>query len=186
MRLFVAIAIPQEIRNALASFIKELRAIAPQVKWVRAENLHVTLKFLGNTEESKLPAIENTLNAIRSTASVSLAFCGLGFFPNDKRPRVFWAGMVSSDNLKALASEIDNAAHCLGFPLEERPFAPHLTLARFEPPGMPPNLASTIAQNATREFGALTTNQFHLIQSTLKPTGAEYSTLRSFPFASET
>jgi RNA 2',3'-cyclic 3'-phosphodiesterase len=186
VRLFVAIEIPQEIRNTLAAFIKELRSIAPQAKWIRAENLHVTLKFLGNSNEQKLAALENALSAIRSSNPVSLQFRGLGFFPNPKRPRVLWAGMTSSPNLSTIAYDIDHAAHNLGFPLEDRPFAPHLTLARFEPPGVPSQLASAIADNASREFGAITTSQFHLIQSTLKPAGAEYSTLRSFPFASET
>jgi 2'-5' RNA ligase len=186
VRLFVAIEIPQDIRNALAIFIKELRAIAPQAKWVRAENLHVTLKFLGPTDNARVMAIENALSAIRNAEPVTLAFRGLSFFPSEKRPRVFWAGMDPSANLKPLAAEIDHAVHKLGFPLEERPFAPHLTLARFEPPGMPPKLAAAIAENACREFGCMTARQFHLIESKLKPTGAEYTTLRSFAFASET
>ncbi|HVM75647.1 MAG TPA: RNA 2',3'-cyclic phosphodiesterase [Candidatus Saccharimonadales bacterium] len=186
MRLFVAIEIPLDIRNALASFIRELRAIAPQVKWVRAENLHVTLKFLGHTDDANVAAIENALSAVRSADPVSLAFHGLGFFPNEKRPRVFWAGMQASGNLKKIAADIDHAAHTLGFPLEERPFAPHLTLARFDPPGIQAKFASTIAENSNRDFGSMTARHFHLIQSNLKSTGAEYTALRSFPFAAET
>ena len=186
MRLFVAIEIPQEIRNGLAIFIKELRAIAPQAKWVRAENLHVTLKFLGHTDSTRLTAIENALSAIHDADPVTLAFRGLGFFPNEKRPRVFWARMDPSANLKAIAAEIDHAIHKLGFPLEERPFAPHLTLARFDPPGLHPKLAAAVAENTSRDFGCMTACQLHLIESKLKPTGAEYTTLRSFPFAAET
>ena len=186
MRLFVAIEILEEIRNALAAFIKELRAVAPHLKWVRAENLHVTLKFLGHTDEAKLSAIENVLTGVRCAEPVAFDFKGLGFFPNEKRPRVFWAGMHTSPNLRTIAADIDHAVHRLGFPLEERPFTPHLTLARFDPPDVHPKLASIIAENHSREFGGMTACQFHLIQSNLKSTGAEYTTLRSFPFAAET
>jgi 2'-5' RNA ligase len=186
LRLFVAIEIPEEIRNALASFIKELRAVAPHVKWVRAENLHVTLKFLGHTDDAKLSAIEDILRGVRSSDPVALTFQGLSFFPNDRRPRVFWSGMQASASCKAIAADIEHAVHKLGFPLEERPFTPHLTLARFDPPGIHPKLASIIGENHSRDFGSMTARKFHLIQSNLKPTGAEYLTLRSFPFTAET
>jgi len=186
VRLFVAIEIPGEIRRALGAFIQELRAMAPQVKWVRAENLHVTLKFLGHTDDAKLPPVERVLGTVRSAAPVMLNFRGLGFFPDEKRPRVFWAGMEASGNLKTIASDIDHAVHRLGFPLEERPFSPHLTLARFEPPGIHAKLGAAITANRSREFGSTTTREFHLIQSNLKPSGAEYATLHSFPFAAET
>src|ERR1700756_923711 len=185
MRLFVALEIPGEIRGALAAFLKELRAIAPQAKWVRADNLHVTLKFLGEVEPSKLAAVKTALAAIRSPQAVVLDFRGLGFFPNEKRPRVFWAGMEASPNLAPLAADIDRAAHRLGFPLEARPFTPHLTLARFSLPGIPPRLLRAMQENSGQPFGSLRTQEFHLIESKLKPTGAEYTTLQTFHFAAE-
>lgn len=159
--------------------------MASQAKWVRAENLHVTLKFLGNTDPAKLVALQNALGAARCEQPVTLEFRGLGFFPNDKRPRVFWAGMEASGNLKSLAVDIDHAAHRLGFPLEERPFTPHLTLARFQPPGITPKLQETIQGRSAQSFGALTTSEFHLIESKLKPGGAEYTTVQTVRFAPE-
>lgn len=185
MRLFVAIEIPAEIRAALAAFVNELRAAAPQAKWVRAENLHVTLKFLGETEAAKLSVVQSALGTVHSPQAVALDFRGLGFFPSEKRPRVFWAGMQASRNLAALASGIDQALHKLGFPLEERPFTPHLTLARFNQPGPQPKLSAVAGQNMSRTFGSLITHEFLLIESKLKPTGAEYTTLQSFRFVSE-
>ena len=185
MRLFVAIEIPQDICAAYSALLKEFRAIAPQAKWVRAENLHVTLKFLGETDAAKLGAVHNALGAIRSEQAVTLEFCGLGFFPNERRPRVFWAGMEASANLKTLASQIDHAAHRLGFPLEDRPFTPHLTLARFDPPGIAPKLGDAIRTHAAQSFGSLATREFHLIESKLKPTGAEYTTVQTVRFAPE-
>jgi 2'-5' RNA ligase len=114
---------------------------------------------------------------------VTLELRGLGFFPNEKRPRVLWAGINASTNLAMLAADIDRATEKLGIPREQRPFSPHLTLARFEPPGLPEKLRSAIQENTAREFGTLRTGQFHLIESKLKPSGAEYTTLESFTFA---
>jgi RNA 2',3'-cyclic 3'-phosphodiesterase len=185
VRLFIAIEIPENIRTGFASLLKEFRSVSPQVKWVRAENLHVTLKFLGETEPAKLGALQNVLSAVRSAEPVSLEFRGLGFFPNDKRPRVFWAGMEGSANLKSLAVEVDQATHRLGFPLEERPFTPHLTLARFPLPGALPKLLQAIQEKSAQAFGSLRTEEFHLIESKLKPTGAEYTTVQTFRFATE-
>jgi 2'-5' RNA ligase len=94
--------------------------------------------------------------------------------------------MEASDTLKTLAEMIDREMHKLRFPLENRPFAPHLTLARFEPPGMPPQLGAAVKNNAAREFGSHTAREFHLIESKLKRTGAEYTTVQSFRFVTGT
>lgn len=186
MRLFIAIEIPDEIRNVLMAFLNELRGTAPKAKWVRAENLHVTLKFLGATAPEKLSTIQNALLLIHDKNPVTLNFRGLGFFPNERRPRVFWVGMEASDNLKTLAEMIDREMHKLGFSPENRPFAPHLTLARLEPPGLPPHLGIEVKNNVAREFGSHTAREFHLIESKLKGTGAEYTTLQSVPFVAGT
>jgi len=185
VRLFVAIEIPQDIRAAYAALLKELRGVAPLAKWVRAENLHVTLKFLGEIQPAKLSALQNALETVRSEQRVTLEFRGLGFFPNERRPRVFWAGMEPSANLKSLAVDIDHTAHRLGFPLEDRPYTPHLTLARFEASGIAPKLREAIHARVTHPFGSLTTSEFHLIESKLKPTGAEYTTVQTVRFAPE-
>ena len=183
MRLFVAIAIPDEIRAAYGSLLEEFRAIAPRARWERAENLHVTLKFLGETPPAKLEALQNALAGIHSPEPVRLEFRGLGFFPNEKRPRVFWAGMESTPDLSALAADIDQAAHRLAFPLERRPFAPHLTLARFDPPAITSSLLAAIRTKTATRFGAFTAAEFHLIESKLKSTGAEYTTVQTWRFA---
>jgi 2'-5' RNA ligase len=185
VRLFVAIEIPANIRAAIASLMQEFRAMAPNVKWVRPESLHLTLKFLGETDPGKLGAIEHLLAAIHSAQPVTLDFTGLGFFPNAQSPRVFWAGINSSSNLQSIVSEIDGALHLLGFPPEDRTFTPHLTLARIHQPALPPKLIGTIAQNFSCCFGSCEAREFHLIESKLKPAGAEYTTLQSFSFVAE-
>ena len=148
--------------------------------------MHITLKFIGGTDPGNLRRIQSALAGIRSDQPVTLEFRGVGFFPNEKRPRVFWIGAEASPNLKTLAADVDQSLHQLGFALEERQFTPHLTLARFSTPSIPPKLAAAAKENAARSFGSLTAREFHLIESKLKSTGAEYTTLQSFRFVSET
>jgi 2'-5' RNA ligase len=190
VRLFVALEIPTAVRDNLAAFLKDMRDLSAKLadkrpRWVRPENLHVTLKFIGEVEPAKLDGIRGSLSAIRSDAPVDLRFRGLGFFPNANHPRVLWAGLVASANLPLLAGDIDLALDALSIARETRAFTPHLTLARFEPPGLPENLCAVIQKNSEREFGSFQAREFHLIESKLKPTGAEYTSLASFPFTLE-
>ena len=183
MRLFVALEIPRAVRDNLATLIKDLRIAAPKARWVRPENIHVTLKFIGEVLPDKLENIRGALSNVRSERSVELNFHGLGYFPNAKRPSVLWAGIDASPNLPSLAGDIDCSLEKLGFPREQRAFVPHLTIARFQPPRIHETLQAAVAQGSGREFGSLRTSQFHLIESKLKPSGAEYTTLESFRFA---
>lgn len=190
MRLFVALEIPAAVRENLATLMKKLSALEKQssgkkARWVRPENLHVTLKFIGETAPHKLDEIVTALLAVQSGQPAELQFRGWGFFPDEKRPRVLWAGIDASPNLAAIAGDIEQQLEPLGFPLEKRAFTPHLTLARFEPPTISERLRAVVRENAERDFGALRANEFHLIESKLKPSGAEYTTLHSFPFAAE-
>jgi 2'-5' RNA ligase len=149
---------------------------------VRAENLHVTLKFISEAPREKLGGICAALSGVHSPRAIELDFRGLNFFPNGNHPRVLWAGIAGSGNLQELASDIDRALDKYGIPLEKRAFSPHLTLARFEAPGLPEKLRAAIQENAKREFGSVAAEEFHLIESKLKPSGAEYTTVESFPF----
>jgi 2'-5' RNA ligase len=190
VRLFVALEIPAAVRDNLAAQVAELRELSAKVadkrpRWVRPENLHVTLKFIGEVSPTKLEGIRDALSAIRSDAPVEIKFRGLGFFPNEQHPRVLWAGLDASANLPPLAGDIDGALETQGIALERRPFTPHLTLARIEPPGLHEKLRAAIQKNGAREFGSFQTREFYLIESKLKPSGAEYTTLASYPFTLE-
>jgi RNA 2',3'-cyclic 3'-phosphodiesterase len=190
VRLFVALEIPAAVRDNLATRIKELQDLSIKVadkrpRWVRPENLHVTLKFIGEVSPARFDGIRGTLSAIRSDAPVNLQFRGLGFFPNEDRARVLWAGLDASANLTSLAGDIDGALESQGIALERRPFTPHLTLARIEPLGLHEKLRAAIQENRAREFGSFQTREFQLIESKLKPSGAEYTTLASLRFTSE-
>jgi 2'-5' RNA ligase len=188
VRLFVALEVPSAVRDNFAALISELcaadaAASKNKARWVRAENLHVTLKFIGNVDAGKLDAIRAASSEVSSGGAVELCFRGLGFFPNEKRPRVLWAGIVASPNLAPLAAGLNTRLEKLGIPRETREFAPHLTLARFDPPGVSKSLRAAARENAAREFGAVRTGEFHLFESKTRPTGAEYLRLSSFSFA---
>src|SRR5260370_30896686 len=129
MRLFVALEIPSEVRENLAALLKSLRAVSPQTRWVRPENLHVTLKFIGEVPETKLAAIRSALARARSDQPVTVDFRGLGFFPNHKHPPDFCAGLETAPIPKPLAADIDKGTEKLGIAREQRPFSPPLTLA---------------------------------------------------------
>jgi RNA 2',3'-cyclic 3'-phosphodiesterase len=190
VRLFVALEIPAAVRRNFSALLEDLRGVALQAgdkrpRWVSPENLHITLKFIGQHPEDQLNAIRNALGDVRSNSPVEITFGGLGFFPNEKRPRVFWAGLEASPNLPALARDVDRATATRGVAQETREFTPHLTLARFEPPGLNEKLRAAIQKNAERDFGSFCAAEFHLIESKTKPSGAEYTRLASFPFATE-
>ena len=190
MRLFVALEIPSAVRDNLAALIDELRkadssASKNRPRWVRSENLHVTLKFIGHVDDLKLDSIRAALAQVRSDSPVDVQFRGTGFFPGEKRPRVLWVGITSSPNLPELVGEMDKRLEPLGIPRETREFTPHLTLARFDPPGISEKLRAAVQQNPAHDFGSLRTGEFHLIESKTKPSGAEYRTLQSFRFTAE-
>jgi RNA 2',3'-cyclic 3'-phosphodiesterase len=190
VRLFVALEISPAIRDHLAALLNELRALeskssAKKPRWVRAENLHVTLKFIGHIEPARLDPICARLAKVRSEAPLDLRFRGLGLFPNAERPRVLWAGIAASESLTSLAGDVAATLATLGIPAEERAFSPHLTLARCEPSGISAALRAALDRDSARAFGELRTDRFHLIESKLKPSGAEYTTLQSFVFTAE-
>jgi len=183
VRLFVALDVPQETREKLASLVQQFSKICRGARWVRAEGAHVTLRFIGETEEARLPEIKEKLAEVNFAGAIDIAFRQFGFFPNERRPRVFWAGIEAGPALAELAKQIDAKLRPLGFPAEEKEFRPHLTLVRFKSMEGLPKLQDMIKGLATQDFGSTTSREFHLYQSKLKPGGAEYTRLASFTFA---
>jgi RNA 2',3'-cyclic 3'-phosphodiesterase len=191
MRLFVALDIPQEIRDTIAKFQTGLKALAPDVRWVSTESFHITLKFIGEVPNQQLDGFKKALANVRAS-QFSVTFRGYGFFPSAKSARVLWIGIEAPPELPQLATAVDRATHTIGIPLEDRELTAHLTLARAGS-GRPqrgrednPNqrfarVHQHLQQFAAPEFGTMTATEFFLYESKLSPRGAQYTKLARFP-----
>ncbi len=181
MRLFVALDLSAEIRASVANLIERLAPAAREMKWVNPAGLHLTLKFIGGQPEERLEAIAAALAAVPATGVMEIAFRGVGFFPNERRPRVFWIGVEAPESLSRLARDMEQALVPLGVAAETRAFSPHLTLARMKEPRPVPRLLEELAGLDSREFGLMAAEEFVLYQSRLSPAGAQYTRLKAFP-----
>ena len=183
LRLFVAVTLPPEVRAALAEVIGRLRAAdVPGVRPVAPEAVHITLKFLGNVDASRVPDLAAALTAAGDgSAPFRIALQGVGGFPSLDAPRALWAG-VSDDagSLGGLARRVDEACASAGFPREQRPFSPHLTLARMRDTASPSDrrrAGAALADAGSTLDSAFAVDAFHLIKSTLTPSGPRYESL---------
>lgn len=195
MRLFVALDIPEDIRARLAEFMARLQRGFPDLKWVRPESLHVTLKFIG--ESQKLDEIKAALSRVRF-APFDLSFRGCGFF-QPKSPRVFWVGIEAPPELAHLADQVDEALKPLGVQANDFPYHPHLTLARVgsgSPKADPRDRDKPTMKDLARylehspetancDFGSMTACEFFLYKSELSRGGSKYTKLAAFPLRTE-
>ncbi len=181
MRLFTAIDIPAPVRERLNALVERLRPSAA-IAWSRASNLHITTRFLGECPEKKLEAITEALGAMSPREAIEVSVEGLGWFPNERRPRVLWAGVEGGEALAALAAATNAALEPLGFAPEPKPFSPHLTLARIRDPYPLDGLRRAIASLPTTGMGRFAVTSFHLYQSQPGQSGSVYTRLAEFPF----
>jgi 2'-5' RNA ligase len=183
MRIFIALDIPADIRTRMLEYAERARRLAPEARWARPEGLHVTLKFIGEVSDAKVPEIKSALAAVKA-APFAVKFENVGFFPSPKSPRVFWIGVEGGSALGELAAAIDNATHAHGVAKEDRAYSPHLTLARA---GSGPGtlhqlrpLASLLQAEAAPQFGTMTAREFFLYQSQPQRGGSKYAKLERF------
>lgn len=197
MRLFVALDIDQEIREHIASFIKEMRGLAPAVRWVQPESLHVTLKFIGERPDASVKDVENALRGI-SASPFQLSFRGAGFFPTERSARVFWIGIQADAALADLAAQIERSLVPLGTEAEKRAFSPHMTVARAgngsgapgRQKGDRPNrrfsaLQAKLSARPSPDFGTMNAAEFFLYRSQLSGRGAQYTKIARFPLSAQ-
>jgi RNA 2',3'-cyclic 3'-phosphodiesterase len=184
-RLFVAISLPDEILERIELLQRRLKKFARDAKWVKTQSIHLTLKFLGYVDPARIPAIEQSLTSIsKESFPPTVLIKGCGFFPNSRRPSVFWTG-VDSNGLEPLQAKIENAMFDLGFEKENREFHPHLTLARFRDPHGLMYLAEEASKHNDEIFGEFTARSFVLFESILHREGAEYVRLHEFQLSSQ-
>lgn len=181
LRLFVAIDIPDKILKTLGDLIDKLRPTAP-IRWSPLENLHVTTKFIGWWPDERIGEVDASLRRLTGREPIPVDIRGLGFFPNARSPRVFWAGVYGAEPLARLARDSDRALAALGVEPEKRAFSPHLTLARVKEPVPLERLHSAIAGLRDSDFGSFTADRFFLYQSRLRPSGSEYIKFAEYIF----
>jgi 2'-5' RNA ligase len=179
VRLFVAVDPDEDTLAAASRAIERQRARAPSQKWAHAGGLHVTLAFLGQVDEARVPAIEAALAEVSGHhAPMRLRFAGAGTFGSPRRPRVLWIGVEGElDRLAALHVEVERALADLGFEPEERAWSAHLTLARAREPRGDAVLGECAAALRNEVFGEAICDAVVLYRSDLAPTGARYTPL---------
>ena len=177
MRIFIALDIPADVRAGLTKYMERARLLAPEARWARVEGLHVTLKFVGEASESRVDEMKAALASVKA-APFAVHFTGVGFFPNQKAARVFWAGVDGGDQLPRLASTIDAALEKLGFPRETKSYHPHLTLARTS--ARPLRELQPLLADPPPQFGTMTAREFFLYQSQPQKGGSKYTKLERF------
>jgi len=183
LRCFIAIGIPAQLQRNIGECIEILKKHDADIKWVVPENLHFTLKFLGNTPDVLLPKIRESLAAVVTTYEpFYITLYGTGAFPNKKYPRVIWAGLQNADGMKNLQEGVDRSMELLGFKSENREFNPHLTLGRVRSQGRMIMLVKELETFENKEFGLVPVDRILLMKSELTPKGPEYTCLYDIPF----
>ena len=185
LRLFIAVELSQEVREQLGRLIGELKKHGcKSTRWVNPENLHLTLKFLGDTSPATLPVLKQTIQAAcKAIPAFQATARGTGMFPSTQQPRILWAGLESGTALGNLVSALDSGLVKLDYKKENRPFSPHLTLARIACPENTPAFEMTLKTLSAvkeKEFGSIIVRRITLFQSTLAPGGSIYTPLERF------
>lgn len=186
LRSFIAVEIPLEIQQNIYKATSNLRKeIDTLVRWVPPENMHLTLKFLGDVSPSNVEFLMQMLrNEAENVNCFTIHVTGLGSFPNLKRPRVIYIGIHAPAGLEALHRGIESASRRLGYESEERPFSPHLTMGRVKQSATVTDqqkIRRCIEGTQVDVLGTARVDSVHLYKSELKPSGSVYTRLYSAP-----
>ena len=187
IRAFIAIDLHSDVQQKLGDVIRRLKPLTGDiVRWVPEHNIHVTLKFLGDTSPANLEILKKIITSEAARyAPMELTLTALGAFPNLRRPRVIWVGVEAPAALYSLQRSIDTETQRLGYAAEERPFSPHLTLGRVTHNALPDEIrtigdmlaASKVTMNALVQVKTAV-----LFRSDLQPGGAVYTPIHIAPF----
>ncbi|MFZ5596837.1 MAG: RNA 2',3'-cyclic phosphodiesterase [Bacillota bacterium] len=188
LRLFWAVNLPGELKAKLAAVVDRLGGCGADAKWVERDNLHVTVKFLGDVDTGRVEEITGTVSrGLKYFPAFRLDLGGPGFFPGPASPRVFWVGLSGgAGSLAEMAGIVDDVMGGLGFAREGRKFSPHLTLARIRSPRNIKELAGAVAslKDVFGEMGGFNVSSLDLMQSDLTRSGPVYSKLASVELVS--
>lgn len=187
MRCFIAIPLTTDTHQELSQIQSQLKETEADVGWVKTDNIHLTLKFLGEIEEQKIKTISKELKELTNKyTSFETCMGKLGTFPSISNPKVIWIGInKNEDKITNLQKGIEDVITPLGFEKETRPFHPHLTLGRVRGKKNIQKLVDKLKSLPLPQFKPIMVDRIILFQSILKPTGAEYTALDEFPLVVE-
>ena len=182
LRLFIAARPPDTVLRGIAELSGSLGFRGDGVRWLKGDGIHLTLKFLGSTDEAKVEAIGRAVSeCARAVGEIRLAVGGVGVFPDMKRARVIWVGLTGDiARLESVRNALEEACFALGFDKEGRAFRPHLTIARVKD-RLSFDTIKRIEQSGDIMLGDMVVDAIELIKSDLSPSGAAYTTLSHYP-----
>lgn len=186
MRCFIAIDMSEDIKRSIASVIEKADHKSKGIRWVSLENIHLTLKFLGEVSEKMISDIEKKLSAICGAQKIfDMKIYGIGAFPNFKYPNILWVGIDVSTELKDLFEAIEESLSELGFEKENKKFSPHLTIARIKDKKGTDLTLKALSPFKDTFFGNINVKEVLLLKSILRSTGAEYSKISTLMLANK-
>ncbi|HIE43476.1 MAG TPA: RNA 2',3'-cyclic phosphodiesterase, partial [Candidatus Omnitrophica bacterium] len=182
MRYFIALPLPEELKQEISKLQSQLKETQADVKWVNSKDLHITLKFLGGIEQEKVETISEKLNrGLDGFLPFTFTIGEIGSFPSLESPKVIWIGVEKNrERVVELAEKVEELLKTLGFSHERRPFHPHLTLGRIRSRKQIGELIRKLKSLKIPEFRPVEVERVILFQSILKPEGPEYKILREF------
>lgn len=186
-RLFFAVSLPPQTQERALKLVLSFNIPENQVRWVRRENLHITLKFLGDVETEKIPAICDAARLVTGRFSpIAMKLAGLGVFPNHERPRVVWIGAEGEiEILASLEAALSQALEPLGFAADERRYTPHITIGRVKNDMARGKISRIIRDGLHTQIGDASVESISLYESSLKQGGPVYSVIETFPLGKE-
>ncbi len=180
MRIFAALEVPEEIKDLMSVAQRELKRSDADVAWVEPHNMHLTLKFFGETDDVSAKGIGRVLDSVSSGIQpFECSLEGMGAFPNILNPRVIWSGVrLNRDKIEKMAASIDSGANEIGFDKEERPYSAHVTLGRVRSSRNMPELSRFLKKPLVPEV-FFNVDRIHLFKSTLSSRGPVYSVMHT-------
>jgi RNA 2',3'-cyclic 3'-phosphodiesterase len=174
-RLFIAVDFPDEVRESLADMCYGV----PAAKWVAKDQLHLTLRFIGDADDGLLADVSEILHDVNASG-FSLTLKGVGYFPPRRKPNVLWAGIEPSEPLAFLRDSIEKLLGELGLPPEGRKFHPHVTLARLRPEAPLAKITAFLSSNNLFKAQNVPVGEFHLYSSVLMPAGPVHTVEQTY------
>lgn len=182
MRIFIGIKLNQPVHDQLEHFLKPFKKISTPIQWVKQENIHLTLKFIGEVSEPKVQQISDALAHLEKFEQpLNIQLTGCGKFGRNDDLNIFWIGLAANPALLKLYSNIEEALAKLSIPRETRPFTPHLTVGRNKKMFNFKALLKHIEELANVPIATFSTGHFQLFKSDLRPTGPIYTILKEIP-----